>query len=79
MANWSRRSRRAQHWDHRLKAPPTDSLDAELARLTNAQLLAVLQCLRAEELQAKTNADRESARMGFAVVRAELLSREFSD
>jgi hypothetical protein len=79
MAHWYRKSEDGRPPQTTLKAPPAESLDAELAQLTNAQLLAVLDCLRSEALQAPTNADREYARMGFAVVRAELLSREFID
>ena len=55
------------------------SLDAELACLTTTQLTAVLDCLQAEMIHAKTSAERSFAQMGFAVVRAELLSREFCD
>jgi hypothetical protein len=55
------------------------SLDAELARLTANQLIAVLDCLEAEALRARTAKELLHARTGFMVVRAELLSREFMD
>jgi hypothetical protein len=54
-------------------------LDAELECLTPAQLIAVLDCIQEEALGAKTPSDRRYAGIGLAVVRAELLSREFSD
>jgi hypothetical protein len=56
---------------------PPDSLDDELERLTPTQLVAVLDCIQDEALRAKTTTDLEHAHMGLAVVRAELLSREF--